>query len=73
MDDKEAIDYFLQELIENLRSEYNGDPDIQELEDSYVIGRLSDIAKQLAKSTNNATIQASPVINYKGLYKETND
>ena len=54
MDDKEAIDYFLQEIIANIKVEYNNMPDTQELEDCYIISRLSLIAKKLCKETKDA-------------------
>ena len=53
MDDKEAIDYFLQEIIANIKVEYNNMPDTQELEDCYIISRLSIIAKKICKETKN--------------------
>jgi len=49
MDDKEAIDYFLQEIVANIKVEYSNLPKTNELEDCYIISRLSQIAKQICK------------------------
>ena len=69
MDDKEAIDYFLQEIVSNIKVEYNNLQNTQEQEDCYIISRLAQIARQLVKATNSSILQSMPIINYKNLNK----
>jgi hypothetical protein len=69
MDDKEAIDYFLHEIVSNIKVEYNNLQNTQEQEDCYIISRLSQIALQLVKATNSSILQSMPIINYKNLNK----
>jgi hypothetical protein len=53
MDDKEAIDYFLQEILANIKVEYSNLPKTDEHEDCYIISRLSQIANKICKETLN--------------------
>lgn len=51
MNDKDAIDYFLLEILANVKCEYRKDITIETTEDSYIIRRLCDIAEHLVKIT----------------------
>jgi hypothetical protein len=48
MTDKEAIDYFLQDILANIKIEYNKDFNkINCSEDEYIIKRLNEISKYI--------------------------
>lgn len=49
MTDQDAIDYFLLQLINNIKYEYNKDPDALYTEDKYIIKRLNEIAHNLSQ------------------------
>jgi hypothetical protein len=61
MTDKEAIDYFLLELVANIKEEYNKDINTTSTQDTYIIGRLAQIAHQVCQATKKSIIQSMPI------------
>jgi hypothetical protein len=44
-------DYFLEEVIANIKAEFSNDPTIQMTEDAYIIHRLYQVAQMIVKKS----------------------
>lgn len=47
----EFYDYFLESILAEIREEFKKNKNVEETEDAYIIGRLSQIAEKIVRDT----------------------